>query len=122
MCMFDKTGAKDDNLKYWLCEDVHTYDASAANVEVKTVLNRLKRRAEETVEPTDRVINQYIADLTQASQAVPPSYTALRKIISKKRNEMHAVPTNPANLEAELFDRLDNYNDAFTIINNIELT
>jgi hypothetical protein len=47
--------------------NVHSHDASAANVEVKSVVAKIKIRSEETVEPTNQVINQYISSMTQAS-------------------------------------------------------
>jgi hypothetical protein len=117
--IFDKVSAKDDNLKFWRCEErgrckarihtfegevikklnVHSHDASAANVEVKSIISKIKIRSEETVESTNQVINERISGMSQASQATLPNNAALRKIIRRKRKEINAVPADPANLQ-----------------------
>lgn len=66
---------------------------------MKKVITKIKIRAEETVEPTSRVINECITELTQASQAVLPHAAALRKIKRRKRNEISAVSADPINLQ-----------------------
>ncbi|XP_031342271.1 uncharacterized protein LOC116170185 [Photinus pyralis] len=74
----------------------HSHDSSSVGVEVATVITTIKRRAESTVENTVQVINQCIGNLSQAGQAAIPNTAALRKVIRRKRNEIHNAPLDPA--------------------------
>lgn len=117
--VFDKASKSDNSVKFWRCEqmgrckarlhtkngevikqlNLHSHGAAAVNVEVAAVITRIKRRAEETVENTSQVINECLANISQASQAALPNNSALRKVIRRKRNQIHAAPLDPVTLQ-----------------------
>lgn len=117
--VFDKASKADSELKYWRCEqknrckarlhtkagevvlelNSHSHEACAAEVEVALVKTKIKKRAEETLEPPTVVVNECLTDMSQASLAAVPNMSALRKIIRRKRNLLLDAPTNPADLQ-----------------------
>lgn len=116
--VFDKVSKRDGSLQFWRCEEVgrckgrihtragevvneinnHSHPSSAAAIQVATVVTKMKRRAEETMEGTSVVINQCVIDVPQAVLASIPNNAALRKIIRRKRNQINAAPADPADL------------------------
>ena len=55
-------------------------------LKVALVKTKIKKRAEETLEPPTVVVNECLTDMSQASLAAVPNMSALRKIIRRKRN------------------------------------
>lgn len=116
--VFDKVSKRDTSLQFWRCEEVgrckgrihtragevvneinnHSHPSSAAAIQVATVVTKMKRRAEETMEGTSVVINQCVIDVPEAVLASIPNNAALRKIIRRKRNQINAAPADPADL------------------------
>ena len=98
--VFDKASKADSELKYWRCEqknrckarlhtkagevvlelNSHSHEACAAEVEVALVKTKIKKRAEETLEPPTVVVNECLTDMSQASLAAVPNMSALSKI------------------------------------------
>ncbi|KAK4882924.1 hypothetical protein RN001_006243 [Aquatica leii] len=105
--VFDKCSKGDDSLKFWRCERRgrcnarlhtrdgnvlketanHAHDSSVGGVEVAIALTNLRK-----------LINNSIVNVPPAAQACLPSTSALRKIVRRKRRQIHAVPANPINM------------------------
>ncbi|KAK4873809.1 hypothetical protein RN001_013169 [Aquatica leii] len=117
--VFDTVSKNDESVKFWRCEQkerckvrVHTrneagiieinllsHDSFSVSVEVAQVLTNVKKRAAETMGGTFQVINECVANITQACQGKLPNNCALRKVVRRKRNEIQAAPPNPIRLE-----------------------
>ncbi|GCC40100.1 hypothetical protein chiPu_0024094 [Chiloscyllium punctatum] len=117
--IFDKTSKVGSNLKLWRCEQnnrckarLHTkagevvrelnsrsHEASAAQLQVTLVKTKIKKRAEETLESPTVAVNECLVHISQASLAVIPNMSALRKIIRRKHNSVMNAPTNPTDLQ-----------------------
>uniref|UniRef100_A0A6P7FMX7 Uncharacterized protein LOC114331989 n=1 Tax=Diabrotica virgifera virgifera TaxID=50390 RepID=A0A6P7FMX7_DIAVI len=69
------------------------------DVEVAQVVTKMKKRATETNEGTIVVINECLRNTSQACHGRLPNTGAMRKFIRRKRNEVHAAPSNPTTVE-----------------------
>ncbi|KAK4879528.1 hypothetical protein RN001_007674 [Aquatica leii] len=115
----DTVSKNDESVKFWRCEQkerckarVHTrnktvrkeinlrsHDSSAVIVEVAQFLTNVKKRAAETMERAIQVINECVANTTQACHGKSPNNCTLIKVVRRKRNKIQAALPNPIRLE-----------------------
>lgn len=115
--VFDKLSA-DEKTEFWRCEqkrhckarvhivnrevvktiNMHSHEPSAAKVSADKIVTKIKKRALETQESTCQVINECTQNTDVACQGALPNQQALKKLIRRKRNEIHQAPSNPTNL------------------------
>lgn len=78
----------------------HSHESSSANIEVQKVVTKIKRRAEATIESTVQVINECTADIPHGAEGVLPQFSALSKLVRRKRIKVAAAPANPTDLQS----------------------
>lgn len=116
---FDKLSA-DKKTEFWRCEqkrhckarvhivnrevvktiNMHSHQPSAVKVAADKIVTKIKKRALETQESACQVINECTQNTDIACQGAQslPNQQALKKLIRRKRNEIHQAPSNPINL------------------------
>jgi len=115
--VFDKLSA-DQKTEFWRCEqkrhckarihivnrefvktiNMHCHEPSAAKVAADKIVTKIKKRVLETQESTCQVVNECTQNTDVACQGTHPNQQALKKLIRRKRNEIHQAPSNPKNL------------------------
>ncbi|KAK7082770.1 hypothetical protein SK128_009604 [Halocaridina rubra] len=120
MMDIDKFSKNDRELMFWRCEQLCICRAriytrfgnvvpmtSPIRVEVAKTTTKIKTQAEETMENPSVVINEVLANVSQAVQGSLPCLSALKKTIRQKlneisvrqkRNEISVPPPDPNDL------------------------
>ncbi|XP_038653015.1 uncharacterized protein LOC119965989 [Scyliorhinus canicula] len=116
--IFDKFSKTKGDLMFWRCEQLsrckarihtrfgnvvkfintHTHDSSPIRIEVARTTTKIKTRAEETMENPSVLINEVLANVSQAEQGSLPCASALKKTIRRKRNQISVPPPDPIDL------------------------
>ena len=116
--IFDKQSRVDDELTFWKCERMgrckarvyikdgkitkqvnsHSHEPSASSVEVALVKSNIKKRAAETLESFDVVVNECLTNVSSECLASIPNMAALKKTIERKR---HSILSNSSTLSPE---------------------
>jgi FLYWCH zinc finger domain len=77
----------------------HSHLGDAAGIEAKTVLHAIKERAGQTQEVTSQIIQQEVANLSQAAAGSLPQVLSLKRTVQRKRRMGEKVPPNPATVK-----------------------
>ncbi|KFD46288.1 hypothetical protein M514_12823 [Trichuris suis] len=68
----------------------HCHDSDPNTVEVNAYCAAIKRRAEETLEPPDVIIDEEYKNTSPSVRSLLPSKEAMKKVIQRKRASMKA--------------------------------
>ena len=117
--IFDKASKRDEK-KFWRCEQKdrckarlhtldglvvntlndHSHDSDPAKQVIRAAVSTIKRRAEESLEETSRVINEGLKDIPQCVLGVMPTQESLKKTVRRLRKQNAQAPAAPQSLEA----------------------
>lgn len=122
MFYFDKLSA-DKSVKFWRCQkrnefckarlhtnaetdevirlsQEHAHKSDAAQVSTSIVITRIKRAAVETTKIPSVILNESLQSSSPVVISRLPSKDAIRKMIQRSRNEIHAAPPQPADRQS----------------------